>query len=161
MATPDVQVSCSRKTEQGFRINNREAFNNACDILCEEKGITLEAAQAEVDELPATQKTKAERAIAKFKAALFANMKAQFDKELAEKVAERQKLLDETRAHLQEERKKLRVQSTSIKRQMTKDEYRVLLQLLHPDHASDDRKEKFAKGFAIIKRFDTYVGDWL
>ena len=47
--------------------------------------------------------------------------------------------------------------SQGISAQMTPDEYRFLLQTLHPDRAPEDRRDKFAKAFDIVRKLDNYI----
>jgi hypothetical protein len=40
---------------------------------------------------------------------------------------------------------------------LAEDDYRLLLGLLHPDRAPEDRREKFARGFDIVRKLDPYI----
>ena len=40
---------------------------------------------------------------------------------------------------------------------LTEDDYRFLLNVLHPDRAPADRREKFAKAFHIVRKLDRYI----
>jgi hypothetical protein len=40
---------------------------------------------------------------------------------------------------------------------LTEDDYRFLLNVLHPDRAPSDRRDKFAKAFDIVRKLDPYI----
>jgi hypothetical protein len=78
---------------------------------------------------------------------------AEVSRRTPEITAERLKEIEENR----EETRRYRILNATTKKILTSDEYRFLIQLLHPDRAPDDRKEQFSRAFQIVMKLKLYA----
>ena len=117
---------------------------------------------SELDRLRKTERLGG-NAAAKVKRAIeteSSRLQRSFDEQVRQKV--RQGTADQ-RAKLgelidQEQAEVLRYRSATAKvgRFMTRDELKLVLDCLHPDTAPEDRRKRFAKAFAIVKRLEKH-----
>ena len=84
-----------------------------------------------------------------------------FEKEVFEEAARRMpELMAQRRQALDEaiaEKAHYFTLAKGIKKTISEDEYRFLLQLMHPDRAPDGRKDQYSKAFRIIRKLQEYA----
>jgi hypothetical protein len=145
-----------------------------------------EAATAEVVNLPKRKQAAAQQRIKKAAAKAERISHRQFKKEVeAAAQAQAQAIVDKTLKKEKAEVEKNRATSARCAQQaledakeakaaneranarlarigawMTKEEYRLILNCLHPDRQPEDRKERFAKAFDIMQRLAVGVDNW-
>lgn len=130
-------------------------------VLADLSGRSLDeqyqAHRSDVTTLAETAKQKLDRLVARE----LELRNAMLDREVQE--AARARAPDEAeamraaKARADAEFKKYAAMRKGIKAQMTEDEYRFLLNVLHPDRAPADRREKFARAFDIVRKLDSYI----
>jgi hypothetical protein len=108
-------------------------------------------------DLSKSDQKKLERAIAieikRLQGIFMKELYEEADRRMPEIAAEREKHLNE----IQAERERYVIFSTGVKKKITEEEYRFLLQMLHPDRAPKGREEQYAKAFHIIQRLRAYA----
>lgn len=86
---------------------------------------------------------------------------ALFDQEVRDKAREQLpeevKALRAAKERADVEFKKYAAMRKGIPAQMTEADYKFLLNVLHPDRAPEDRREKFARAFDIVRQLDAYI----
>lgn len=135
-----------------------KAVEQALDELA---GKTLaeqyQAHRAEVATLPETAQQKLARLTAKE----IEHRLAMFEQEVRERA--REQLPDEVKAlraakdRAHAEFKRYAAMTKGIAAQLSEADYRFLLQVLHPDHAPESRRDKFARAFDIVRKLDAYI----
>jgi len=76
---------------------------------------------------------------------------------LREQLPEEVEALREAKDRAHAKFMKYAAMSKGIAAQMTEEDYRFLLNVLHPDRAPEDRREKFARAFDIVRKLDGYI----
>ena len=67
------------------------------------------------------------------------------------------KRLREGQKRLEAQLNEYHIKSGYIKQVLSDDDYKLLLNCLHPDRAPEGRKEKYDKAFAAVKRLQPYI----
>ncbi len=124
---------------------------------------------AEVAALPRKQKRRAQKLADKLVEyyGRLADRKAArlVDERLRAKLPTLMQRLDKAQAERMAALSRAHHASTTPNDWMTEADYRLLLGLLHPDRAPADRREKFARGFDIVRKVEPYVkarrGEWI
>lgn len=111
----------------------------------------------EVATLPESSKVKFERLVATEKRLLNEIFRA-------EVTAEAMKTAPGLREEMEQQRDRYIRENASIARikagvrpLISENDYRFLLGVLHPDRAPEDRREKFARAFDIVRKLDSYI----
>jgi hypothetical protein len=133
----------------------------AVETLAEAKEAPFEARvaehRAEVATLPETAKQKFERLAAKEHRLLNEQFHAAVEKRVQEVLKDRIAHLEEVEEKALQELKYYQAVRNGVAAQIDKDDYRFLLNVLHPDRAPEDRKDKFSKAFDIVRKLESYV----
>lgn len=111
----------------------------------------------EVAALPETAKHKIERIAARETQLLREMFKAEVRKEFERTMPDRLKELEERERKATEEIKKYQAMRNGVAVQLSQEDYRYLLGVLHPDRAPEGSKERFAKAFDIVRKLDSYI----
>lgn len=86
---------------------------------------------------------------------------AAMDREVQEEAQRRLPDLAEqmraARARADAEFHKYAAMRKGIPAQLSEDDYRLLLNVLHPDRAPEDRRERFARAFDIVRKLGAYI----
>jgi hypothetical protein len=138
--------------------NDETAYRKACEIIRERNsGKTLEQRyeehRREVATLSETAAQKLERLASKEKDLL----REMFKKELHEEAEKLAPQYRDRMRHWSEESSKLATIRKGIQPQINEDDYKFLLNVLHPDRAPEDRRDRFAKAFDIVRKLDKYI----
>jgi hypothetical protein len=113
--------------------------------------------RAEVATLPESAQQKLERLAAKeiqLRSALF---EQEVRDEARRRLPDEQEALRAAKERAHAEFKKYAAMRKGIAAQLSADDYRFLLNILHPDRAPPDRAEKFARAFDIVRQLDAYI----
>jgi len=156
-----VRVATGQKLLRTVDITNPATAGIVSAVLDDFASKSLEdhyqAHRAEVATLPESAQQKLDRLVAKelqLRLALF-------DQEVRDEA--RKRLPDEADAlrvakeRAQAEFKKYAAMRKGIAAQLSADDYRFLLNILHPDRAPADRADKFARAFDIVRQLDSYI----
>jgi hypothetical protein len=125
--------------------------------------LTLEAQEASAA-LPKTAQQKLDAALEKWKKAKLAEMRMEFQQQLDAALAQKwaeidaiyKKTLDEEReakAHLEAARS----YREGVGSHMSYEDFRLVLNCLHPDRAPEDRRDKFMKAFQAFQALEKTV----
>jgi ParB-like chromosome segregation protein Spo0J len=141
---------------------NEPAVREACEFIAKKTGgksldERYEEHRQEVATLKETAAQKFDRLINTEKRLLQEMFQTQLREEakrmLPEMDAEYKRMRDEYAV----KNRRLAISIKGISPQITEDDYRLLLNVLHPDRAPEDRKERFAKAFDIVRKLDEYI----
>lgn len=117
---------------------------------------TLYAAPPKREEFTESQQAKIARAVKRESAAELAKLRKSYWEEVSAQVVKGTKA---AREHYEQEiqeaqsaKESYEVRTRGLVMFMTEEEYRLLLNCLHPDRAPEDRRERFTKAFAILQR---------
>lgn len=117
-----------------------------------QKYITTFAPPLKREPLPERDEAKVKRAIDIELASLRRGASEALESAVRERTVEIAKdygkLTDEARV----ERERFEALTSDLRSFMTLEEYRLILNCLHPDRAPEDRRERFAQAFAVMKR---------
>jgi transposase len=156
-----VRKATGKKLLRAVDVSDPQTASVVEGVLDDIAGRTLEeqykSHRAEVATLHETAQQKLERLVNReLKIRL-----AMFDQEVREKareqLPEQVKVLREAEERAHAEFKKYAAMAKGIKAQISEDDYRFLLNVLHPDRAPEDRRDKFAKAFDIVRKLDGYI----
>lgn len=136
---------------------DEDKFTTACEAYKAMKN--PEQAEEEQAKLPATAKAKFDSLVKRTIAVETARLHQEFDRQLDEKVktatAERAALLEELQQKATAAIRVYQIRSNGLGTQLPKEDYRFLLNVLHPDReASADKR---AKAFNIVNQLEKYV----
>ena len=109
------------------------------------------------EDLSSTQQKKLDAAIRAEKTLLGAQFHEQVKRAVDERVASRIKALDALEDEVKEQHAQVTAARRTIDCYMTRDEYNLILNCLHPDRAPEDRRERFSNAFVIFRRLEVYV----
>lgn len=109
------------------------------------------------EQLPEKMEKKVERAIAIERAQLHKEFDGAVEGRVSSILADRIAHLDNLTEKADQMARRYQAMSQGIKPYITETDYKFLLNILHPDRAPEDRKEKFAKAFDIVRKLDKYI----
>lgn len=113
--------------------------------------------RAEVATLPETAQQKLARLTAKEIEHRLAMFEQEVRERAREQLPEEVKALREAKDRANAEFKMYASMRKGIAAQLSETDYRFLLQVLHPDRAPEAAREKFARAFDIVRKFDSYI----
>lgn len=108
-------------------------------------------------ELTASQQKKLDAATKAEWTRLNAQYRDQVASEVKRQTAEKLAHLETLEEEAKETTERNTARAATIIEYMTQDEFNMILNCLHPDRAPEERRERFAKAFAVVKRLETYV----
>lgn len=138
------------------------AIRAACELIAKNKQgeapeQSYENHRREVSATSETAKQKLERLVATEKAHLHAIFWAEVRAEAKRSAPEILRELEQRKDEYIKKNASMARLSAGIKPIITEAEYKLLLGLLHPDRAPEDRRERFARGFDIVRKLDSYI----
>lgn len=113
--------------------------------------------KVERDALRESDEKKLQRAVDAETARLHREYHDAVQAEVMKRTAERLKMLEEMEDKAKDTQAIYSKLVQGVKGVMTQDEYKLILNCLHPDRAPEDRRDRFTKAFAIFKRFDCWA----
>ena len=149
-----IDPTCvEKKDDAALRAVCRQILDQASGSL-EER---CAAHRAEVVKLSETAQQKFDRLIEREKRLLGESFQMQVNEGIKAQLADRITHLENLREKAASREQRYTRLIAGIKPIINKDDYRFLLNVLHPDRAPDDRKDKFSKAFDIIRKLDSYI----
>jgi hypothetical protein len=138
-------------------------LRDVCRVLVAKRGREQveEMLKAERESVPEPRRSAFDNAvnraiklwIARAQVELEQRVEVRVNKELAEQRGILSKFEDEAR----EKDARLDAALASVDRFMTEDEFRLILNCLHPDRAPEDRRERFNRAFQVFKRLEAGI----
>lgn len=119
--------------------------------------IGLEKIKPTREELSTAQQKKLDTAIKIEYARLQQQYQAEMSAEINKRMADREARCDALEDKAREREAQCSAAMARLDSIMTQDEFRFILNCLHPDRAPEDRKERFGSAFVIFKRLESSV----
>lgn len=113
--------------------------------------------RAEVATLPESAQQKLARLVNKELQHRLALLDQEVRDKARERLPEEVEALRAAKERADSEFRKYAAMRKGIPAQMTEADYKFLLNVLHPDRAPEDRREKFARAFNIVRQLDGYI----
>lgn len=109
------------------------------------------------EEFTEPQQKKIDRIIAAKLAELQASYEKTVSEEVEKRMPEASAYTEKVRLEYLEELNKYKALNFNFKKQISADEYRLLIQLLHPDKAPPGREKQYTEAFQIVRRLQAYA----
>lgn len=109
------------------------------------------------DSVPEPKRVQFDRLVERETARLRAMFNDEVSRRVSESLEEQRTALAEWERQNKEESDRLLQAKMDLTHYMTEPEFKLVLGVLHPDRAPEDRRERFGKAFEIIKRLEKYI----
>lgn len=148
---------CLRKIDMDDASTRGKVEKVVSDLAGRSLDEQYQAHRTEVATLNETAKQKLERLVARELELRNAVMDNEVREEAQRRLPELAESMRATKARADAEFQKYAAMRHGIKAQISEEDYRFLLQVLHPDRAPEDRRDKFARAFDIVRKLDSYI----
>lgn len=156
-----IRDVCGAKVLRTVDLANPTVASKVTAVLDGFRGRSTEeqyqAHRQEVSTLSETAQQKFERLVAREMQLLRATFEQEVRDEAKRRLPEIDAELRAAKADALQELVKHATMRKGIAVQISEDDYRFLLNVLHPDRAPADRKDKFARAFDIVRKLDAYI----
>jgi len=119
--------------------------------------LDIEEKQPTREELNATQQRKLDIAWRAQKKQLDREYEAAVEREVAKRTESYKEHWRKLQDEAKEREAQLSAAMATVESFMSESEYRLLLNCLHPDRAPEERRERFATAFNIVRRLEAHV----
>lgn len=156
-----VRDATGEKRMDKIDMGDAETRSKVEKVIAELAGRSLDeqytAHRAEVSTLNETSKQKFERLVARELELRNAAMDREVQEEAQRRLPDLAEGMRAAKARADAEFHKYAAMRKGIQAQLSEEDYKFLLNVLHPDRAPEDRREKFARAFDIVRKLDAYI----